>query len=408
MTSEQKLNSESNYENIHQEIRTKGWNMMALSDVLSLTSGKPKPKKALPSKPDDLYKYPVYGGNGITGYSNEYLIDYPVIIIGRVGEYCGVVHKVMSPSWITDNALYTNKFYEDINIDFLTYYLQKINLSRLRKESGQPLVSQKPILALKVLIPPLPEQHKIASVLSKVDEHISHTEAIIEKTEELKRGLMQQLLTKGIGHTKFKKTEIGEIPEEWDVIKLGEHSEGINYGYTASSQKEKVGPKFLRITDIQNGTVKWSDVPYCECSERDYEKYKLNESDIVFARTGATTGKSFLIKSPPKAVFASYLIKVTLKEQLKPSFVYYFFQSQLYWRQILSNVSGSAQGGVNATKLANLTLVLPSLPEQQKIASILSKVDDQLSQNQTYLSHLQELKKGLMQDLLTGKVRVTV
>ncbi|MDD4749266.1 MAG: restriction endonuclease subunit S, partial [Methanosarcinaceae archaeon] len=234
------------------------------------------------------------------------------------------------------------------------------------------------------------------------------TERIIEKTELLKKGLMQKLLTKGIGHTKFKNTELGEIPEEWKITKLGDYSEKIQYGYTQSSSQEPIGPKFLRITDIKNNSVNWNKVPYCSCSDKDYEKYKIRENDIVFARTGATTGKSYLITKPPKTVFASYLIKVRVNIKLNPNFVYYFFQTQKYWNQIKVNISGSTQGGVNATKLSNLKIPLPPLPEQEKIASILSKVDTQLQDNHNYLNKLEELKKGLMQDLLTGKVRVCV
>ena len=264
------------------------------------------------------------------------------------------------------------------------------------------------LLNIKLPLPPLSYQQKIASILSKVDEQIEQTEQIIEKTEILKKGLMQKLLTKGMGHTEFKKTEIGKIPEEWDVVKLGDYSKDIRYGYTESSNKDKIGPKFLRITDIQNGSVDWDSVPYCNFYGKDFGKYELKHNDIVFARTGATTGKSYLIKSPPKSVFASYLIKVSTNDKMHPDFVYYFFQTLMYWKQINSNISGSTQGGVNASKLSNLKIVLAPLPEQQKIASILSKVDSHIQDNQSYLHKLQELKKGLMQDLLTGKVRVCV
>jgi type I restriction enzyme, S subunit len=158
----------------------------------------------------------------------------------------------------------------------------------------------------------------------------------------------------------------------WGTKKLVEVSK-INYGYTDSASFSNVGPKFLRITDIQDNNVEWNTVPFCKCSEENLPKYQLTDGDIVFARTGATTGKSYLIKNPPNAVFASYLIRVKINSQneLLPEFLSLFFQTKNYWDNINEGVSGSAQGGFNATKLGDLEIPLPSLPEQRHIVSIL-------------------------------------
>ena len=164
------------------------------------------------------------------------------------------------------------------------------------------------------------------------------------------------------------------MKQGWEIKKLGEISR-IIYGYTEKASSEEVGPKFLRITDIQNGTVNWESVPYCNISDTDFEKYKLIDGDIVFARTGATTGKSYLISTPPKAVFASYLIKVHINNRdVCYEFLNFFFHSKSYWEVINKGISGSAQGGFNATKLSSLEIPLPPLTEQQRIVSILDKV----------------------------------
>lgn len=160
----------------------------------------------------------------------------------------------------------------------------------------------------------------------------------------------------------------------WRTIKLAEVSE-INYGYTDSASFSNVGPKFLRITDIQDNNVEWDTVPFCKCSKDNLPKYQLTDGDIVFARTGATTGKSYLINNPPIAVFASYLIRVKINSQkeLLPKFLSLFFQTKIYWDNINEGVSGSAQGGFNATKLGDLEIPIPSLPEQRHIVSILDE-----------------------------------
>lgn len=160
----------------------------------------------------------------------------------------------------------------------------------------------------------------------------------------------------------------------WEIKKLGDVAT-INYGYTASATEIPNGPKFLRITDIQNNVVYWEKVPYCQIDNNDLPKYQLNEGDIVFARTGATTGKSFLIKNQPNSIFASYLIRLRIKpsNDLLPEFLYLFFQTNEYWGKIKSGTIGSAQGGFNASKLSELLIPYPPLPEQQRIVAILDQ-----------------------------------
>ena len=159
----------------------------------------------------------------------------------------------------------------------------------------------------------------------------------------------------------------------WKIKRLGDVAKAI-YGYTDKASFEKVGPKFLRITDIQDDGVNWESIPYCRINEIEFEKYKLSSGDIVFARTGATTGKSYLVENPPKSVFASYLIKVHIStKDLLPNYLFLFFQTKTYWDKINAGVSGSAQGGFNATKLSELEIPFPPTKEQQQIVSILDE-----------------------------------
>jgi type I restriction enzyme, S subunit len=128
-------------------------------------------------------------------------------------------------------------------------------------------------------------------------------------------------------------TEIGTIAPEWRIAPLSEVCEPPQYGYTASAE-EKGNVRFLRITDIRNSGVEWLNVPFCHCPTELLEKYRLASGDIVFARIGATTGKSYLIKDPPLSVFASYLIRVRAKPEIDPAFLSQFFRSPGYWCQV--------------------------------------------------------------------------
>ena len=119
----------------------------------------------------------------------------------------------------------------------------------------------------------------------------------------------------------------GELPENWAPTNIGEICTALQYGYTASASQKPCGPRFLRITDIQDGQVQWPTVPYCDIDKDQIQKYELHAGDIVFARTGGTVGKSFIISSiPEQSVFASYLIRLSAHPEIEPRFLYHFFQ----------------------------------------------------------------------------------
>ena len=157
-------------------------------------------------------------------------------------------------------------------------------------------------------------------------------------------------------------------------VHLDDIVESLDYGVTASAEWLESGPKFLRITDIQSGAVDWPQVPWCTCSAREASERALRPGDIVFARTGATTGKSFLLRKVPEdAVFASYLIRIRLSQKADPVFISHFFNSDDYWNQINQSSRGAAQPGINASVLRALQIPLPPLEEQRRIAAILDK-----------------------------------
>lgn len=166
---------------------------------------------------------------------------------------------------------------------------------------------------------------------------------------------------------------------EWKKVQLREVSSDISYGYTASADDENVGPKFLRITDITSGRINWETVPFCKISERDLPKYQLGVGDIIVARTGATTGYNAIIKNHINAVYASYLIRFQIDKKLAdPFFISYVLQSNIFQDYVDAIAGGSAQPGANAQQFADFEFLLPSIPEQKLIASILSSLDDKI------------------------------
>ena len=295
--------------------------------------------------------------------------------------------------------------------EFAHYFLQSnLYWKHIQKAQGSTLKNiNLPILKeLFLPIPPLEEQRAVAGILGVVDSVIAKTDEVIAKTERLKKGLMQTLLTRGIGHKEFKETEIGKIPKTWQIVKFEELG-AFQYGITTSAKKENTGIKLLRITDINDeGAVNWTEVPYCDVSSSEFYKYALKVGDILFARIGATTGKTCYIDRDIKAVFGSYLIRFEPKpsDRINTKFLYYFTQSQIYWSQINRIKEGQLKKGLNTKTLAKVRVPVPPILEQKKIAEILSAVDKKLEFERSEKTRLERIKRGLMDLLLTGKIRV--
>ena len=252
-------------------------------------------------------------------------------------------------------------------------------------------------------LPPLPEQRAIAHILHTIQEAKFTRQREIALERERKAALMDFLFSHGTKGEPRKQTEIGEIPESWEVVKLGNYCYKPDYGYTESANDSPVGPKFLRITDIQNDVVNWQKVPYCICSQETKEKYLLKTGDIVIARIGATTGKAYIIDDCPEAIFASYLIRVRTKDDLLPVFLAQYFRSNNYWRQIDKSKGGRLKGGVNIPILGHLILPLPPLSEQRAIANIFRAIDEKTAALEREVELIDELFHAMLEELMTGQ-----
>lgn len=201
----------------------------------------------------------------------------------------------------------------------------------------------------------------------------------------------------------MEKDNLSELPKGWLWTNVGEISVRIHYGYTASATDIPTGTKLLRITDIQNNSVKWDSVPYCNIDDSEEQKYLLSDGDLVFARTGATVGKSFLIEGwIPKAVFASYLIRIFLAEEIGRKFVYYFFQSHFYWIQINTGQVGIGQPHVNAQILSQVCIPLAPLNEQRRIVAKLEKLLAKVDTCKERLDKIPGILKRFRQSVLSA------
>nr|DAZ65444.1 MAG TPA: hypothetical protein [Caudoviricetes sp.] len=199
-----------------------------------------------------------------------------------------------------------------------------------------------------------------------------------------------------------------ELPEGWCWTTVGEISKSILYGVSESA-KSKGEYKLLRITDIQNNAVDWNTVPYTDYDEHRANAYRISDGDILFARTGATVGKSYLVKGlQDKAIYASYLIRVQTFNEILPEYVKYFFESGFYWEQIQKDSVGIGQPNVNGTTLSQLALPIPPINEQHRIVNELGSwlnIIDAIDNGKTELQIAIKRAKSKILDLaIHGKL----
>ena len=203
-----------------------------------------------------------------------------------------------------------------------------------------------------------------------------------------------------------------EIPNGWEWERWGNIAQTIQYGYNAPALEHGV-IKMVRISDIQENCVLWDNVPYCLIDENDIDTYLLKVNDILFARTGGTVGKSFLVEEvPEKAIYAGYLIRTRYSSLLNPRYMKSFMESQLYWEQLKNGTIATAQPNCNGKTLAKMLLPIPPTKEQDRIVKKLTQLSsflDNYGLCQDRLNLLNEeikeqLKKSILQEAIQGKL----
>ncbi|MDB0930783.1 restriction endonuclease subunit S [Prevotella sp.] len=203
-----------------------------------------------------------------------------------------------------------------------------------------------------------------------------------------------------------------DVPNGWEWERWGNISQSIQYGYNAPAL-EHGAIKMVRISDIQENCVLWDNVPYCQIEENDIDTYLLKVNDILFARTGGTVGKSFLVEEvPEKAIYAGYLIRTRYSSLLNPRYMKSFMESQLYWEQLKNGTIATAQPNCNGKTLAKMLLPIPPTKEQDRIVEKLTQLSsflDNYGLCQDRLNLLnkeikEQFKKSILQEAIQGKL----
>lgn len=292
-------------------------------------------------------------------------------------------------------------------------------ISEHQRGSSYPAVSDKDVLNELIPLPPLPEQRDIARVLGMVQEAREATEQVIASARELKRSLMRHLFTYGpvpveeAEQVPLKETEVGPVPEPWEVVKLGEVSRLFQYGTSERCNTNGRGDPVLRIPNVLSGEINPYDLKYAELPEKTASKLRLSVGDLLFVRTNGRrkyVGRCAMFRGEPgEALFASYLIRTQLdKGTVLPEFVQYYTATSGGRKWLSGRASEAADGkyNLNTQILKDVSLPLPPVADQQEIICALSAVDEKIAAEENRKRSLEVLFKTLLRDLMTGKLRV--
>lgn len=406
-----------------------GWTTRRLLDVVSIANGQVDPTM-------ERYRdWPLVAPNHIesgTGrllgvetaaeqaaISGKYVVEPGDVVYSKIRPY---LKKV----WLSDRKglcsadMYPMRAGTSVDSGYLLALLLSDHFTRYAEavsaRTGIPKINREELAGYRAVFPPLPEQKKIAGILSSVDEAIQATQAVIEQTRRVKEGLLQTLLTRGIGsggvpHTRFKQTEIGEIPESWEVRELQTLcTANITYGVVKPGPSDPDGVAFVRSGDLRGGTIELAGLRTITQKVSDqYERTKLRGGELLVGLVGQPGATAIV---PPELAGGNIARQAAMlrvdESKTATSFVRNYLDGPVGQAAMGLDVVGSVQQVINLKSLRKVPVPVPERGEQREINGIIRSVNDALVVAAQKLEGLEEVKAGLLQDLLTGKVRVSV
>ncbi|MGU5536628.1 restriction endonuclease subunit S [Aeromonas caviae] len=402
------------------------WDVCELQEAVEFLDGQRRPIKS-----GDRAKiagiYPYYGASGIVDYVNDYIFDEQLILLGEDGENIlsrnvPLAFKVSGKIWVNNHA-HVLKPKEDFHIGYLTELLESIDYSLLNSGTAQPKLNKQTCQKIKVIKPRHKEQTAIANVLSDSDALFDALEQLIAKKQAIKSATMQQLLT---GRTRlpafalrpdgtpkgYKPSELGDIPDDWEEISIGQDAVlKARIGWQALTTKEyQVSGDIYLVTgiDFDAGAVMWDKC--CYVSEWRYKQdtnIQLRENDVLITKDG-TVGKVGYVSAleKPATLNSGVFVIRPKNNSFVPRYLFYVLTSRLFNDFMNQITAGSTITHLYQKDFVNFEFSAPNIEEQTAIATILSDMDNELQALTQKLEKARALKQGMMQQLLTGKIRL--
>lgn len=363
--------------------------------------------------------------------AKDYLLSDNDIVIARTGNTVGKSLRYRSHMGPCAFAGYLIRFRvgPSLSPEFTAQYVRSDAYWSWVKSSvkvgAQPNINSQQYQSLLLPVPPLPEQQKIAAILTAVDDKLDVIARQIEATQTLKQGLMQTLFSRGVGtqdadgrwvpHAEFKDSELGEIPVGWTVAPLGELIEKL-MDFRGRTPK-KLGMDWgggvipaLSANNVRMGYIDFDRECYLGSDEL-YAAWMVQgdtrKNDLVFTME-APLGNVAVIPDDRKYILSQRVVLLRANQRVKHSYLFQYLRSDTFGKILEANSTGTTAKGIQQKRLVQLPVVVPPPEEQGRIADMLSAIDGKLGALQSKQSHHQTLKRGLMQKLLTGEWRVSL
>ncbi|MBS3197644.1 restriction endonuclease subunit S [Turicibacter bilis] len=348
-------------------------------------------------------------------YKEKYQPRINDILMSNIGTIGKSILVEEEQQYVIAWNIFMIRLKESVYARYINYYfqrLEKINYyEKFMTGNATKFINKTTMAEIEFLLPPLKEQQKIAEILSSVDAAIEKTEQVIAKTEEVKKGLMQQLLTKGIGHTKFKQTDIGNIPIKWKLLTLESLCERV------TRKNKSLNDNVLTIS-AQHGLINQAEFFNKIVAGKNIESYYLlKQGEFAYNKSyskGYPFGVIRRLDRYEEGILSTLYICFKLKDEqtVTSDFINNIFESGLLDSQFVGIAKEGARAhGLLNIKVAdffNIQIPIPSLEEQNKISEVIKVMNIRIDSEEIKLKKLNEVKKGLMQQLLTGQVRVKV
>lgn len=383
-----------------------------LGDVLELEYG-----RALPAEARTGEGFPVFGSSGPVGRHSRSLVDAPGIVVGRKGTV-GAVRWSDEPFWPIDTTYYV-RARPGVNLRWLYWTLRSLAISRLDSSTGVPGLNRNDAYGIFLRCPPEPEQRRIAEILDTIDEAIRRTERVIAKLQQMKQGLLRDLLTRGVDdhgtlrdperHPEhFKDSSLGRVPLTWDVTSLNDACDAVVDCPHSTPEYLEHGVLVARTTQVRDG--RYDVEGSSRVTEAEYRKrisrLEPMPGDVILTRE-APVGEAFTIPVGMRICLGQrvMLLRPSPRRALGEYLVAQIYSGVVRHR-IGQLTGGTTNPHLNVGEIKSFQIPLPQVDEQARMVSRLDALDGRLQLETTEATKLRLLKLGMMNDLLSGRVRV--
>ena len=386
------------------------WEIIDLSEAVEFLDGQRRPIKASERKSGD---YPYYGASGIIDYVDNYIFNDELILLGEDGE--NILSRNLPLAFIVSGKVWVNnhahvmKPNKDFNIYFLTEFLESLDYSLLNSGTAQPKLNKQSCLKIKVVKPPLQEQQAIATALSDVDTLIGELDALIEKKKAIKKGAMQQLLTPP--HKGGKR--LPGFEGEWEEKILGRI--GNTYGGLSGKSKKDFEdgtyPYITFLNVMKNTIINCSIFEHVHVKIGEFQN-KVKKGDILFNTSSETpeeVGMCALLNDDIEDLYLNsfcFGYRLSDESNIDELFFTYLINSDVGRKLFLSLAQGATRYNLSKNNFNKLIIEIPSRDEQRAIAMLLMDMEQEIKALLSKKFKVQEIKQGMMQELLTGKTRL--